>query len=228
MIKTYTFRDLGLGVGDIFAAMTNERGQPVMYIHRLDRNSFNVVSVKPGGAEYAISTAANDALPDEQFISMVAREVNLKMDEAEAGVLRLFNRCEGQRRRRTWRMHSLKFKQPEHSWGAGEGVVVVDVMTFNSAWARDDDYYVGPGGHGSKSAQPARYRRFGEWLQSTGGRTPIEMPEVSLGVKWKSGVPQFTNGRHRFAVLRDMGYETVPISVDVYSQPDIERLYGSR
>jgi hypothetical protein len=225
-LQLCTMRDLGLAVGDTFAVLTDKLGQPVQFVHRVDRNTFNVVTVMVGGASKTIPAQANHAVPDAQFIAMVSREIGLSPEESEAGVLRLMNRCEGHRRKRLWRLHRLKFKQPELSWTAGEGVVIVDTLIFEAAWAHDDDYYVGKGGHGSKSAKPAKYRRFSEWLESTGGRKPIEMPEVSLGRGRYNGVPQFTNGRHRFAVLRDMGYEKLPISVDVYSQSAMQQLYG--
>jgi hypothetical protein len=206
--------------------LTDKLGQPVQYVHRIDRNTYNVVTDMLGGASKTIPAQSTHSVPDAQFISMVCREIGLIQEEAEAGVLRLMNRCEGHKRKKTWYISGLRFRQTDLAWAAGEGVVIVDVPIFEAAWAHDDDYYVGPGGRGSKSAKPAKYTRFGHWLEQSGKRKPIEMPEVSLGTGRYNGVPQFTNGRHRFAVLRDMNAQRLPISVDVYSQGAMQSLYG--
>lgn len=219
-------RSLGLNIGDMLAVLTDKYGQPVCFIHRTSKDLYNLVTERPRGA-YAIPTTPRHEVPEHDFLFRIATEFGIGIEEAGAGALRIANRCEGHRRRRLWRMHGLKFTQPQTSWFSGEGVVVVDVVKFDAAWSHDTDYYVGPGGVG-KSSQPGRYRRFQEWLSKTGGKTPIEMSEVSIGIVDGSGVPEFTNGRHRLAVLRDMGYETLPVSVDVYSQETMQRLYGAR
>lgn len=224
---TCTFRSLGLTIGGMFAVITDQMGQPVVHIERIDQNDYHIVTTKTSGEIYEIKAKSREPIPDVEFIGMVVRELGLPAEEAEAGMLRMLNRCEGHRRRRLWRIQGLTFIQPERSWYAGDGVVVVDALLFDAAWAHDDDYYVGHGGTGGKSASVARYRGFIRWLNETNGKKPIEMSEVSLGAGRRNGVPQFTNGRHRFAVLRDMGRETLPVSCDVYSQMDIKRLYGA-
>jgi 2'-5' RNA ligase/ribosomal protein S18 acetylase RimI-like enzyme len=89
-----------------------------------------------------------------------------------------------------------------------EALISVDVQKFEEAWKKDQGYYVGPGG--SDNAIGGRYERFQKWLADNPGKS-IEAPIVS----WNevTGCPSFTDGRHRFAVLRDMGVDKVYISV---------------
>jgi hypothetical protein len=90
---------------------------------------------------------------------------------------------------------------------AGDRLVRVNVVAFDQAWARDKSFYAGPGGVG-ESTSPGRYNRFREFIK---GRSDIEASEVGV---MKNGAVGFTNGRHRFAVLRDMGLTSIPVSMD--------------
>lgn len=53
----------------------------------------------------------------------------------------------------------------------------------------------------------------------------LRMPHVGLD---NSGVVAFTDGRHRFAWMRDHGAKALPISCDRESAAEIRRLFGSR
>ncbi|OGM10520.1 hypothetical protein A2Z67_02870 [Candidatus Woesebacteria bacterium RBG_13_36_22] len=109
---------------------------------------------------------------------------------------------------------NYNFIQPERAKKLGSRAVLVDVDKFDKEWSKDEDFYIGPGGTGAKISD--RYERFNEFLKT--GEL-IEMPEVSsrpltLGTGSLVG---FTNGRHRFAVLRDLGFKVIPLSVDLNS-----------
>ena len=87
-----------------------------------------------------------------------------------------------------------------------DAVVWVDIQKLNAAWPRDH-LYIEKGGRG-KSHQPKRYRRFGKWVM---GGDAVEMPAIAVSL---DGEVTFTDGRHRFAWLRDHGAKALPVAVD--------------
>ncbi|KKN96778.1 hypothetical protein LCGC14_0164220 [marine sediment metagenome] len=110
------------------------------------------------------------------------------------------------------------FVKPER---AGTDVeVVVDVAKFDAAWAQSSDY-VGPGGTGPTISN--RYEKFQQWFHDNPD-VPIIMPEIG---PYESGLPGFTNGRHRFAVLRDAGFEQIPVAVVPKYAETVREKYGA-
>jgi len=117
-----------------------------------------------------------------------------------------------------------KFIQPSRAKKSRELVVWVDVDKFDEEWKRTNpETYIGKGGTGHTISN--RYGRFQEFLK-TG--EAVEMPEVGLTPE-DLGIPirlGFTNGRHRFAVLRDMGLKSIPVSVDRKQFEKMSLLFG--
>jgi len=115
----------------------------------------------------------------------------------------------------------IQFIQADRSKRNKEQIVLIDVAKFDAEWAKDHDFYISPAGSNKIGN---RIESFKEFL-ATG--QPVEMSEVSFrdipDIASKVG---FTNGRHRFAVLRDMGIKVIPISVDKKSAKNIEELFG--
>ena len=98
----------------------------------------------------------------------------------------------------------LKFKMPLNTRDFYMEVMV-NVGKFDELWKKDPDFYVSPGGIGQIHN---RYEGFGEFLKRG---EEIEMPIASVT---SFGTVQFTNGRHRFAFLRDLGLREIPICMD--------------
>jgi len=86
----------------------------------------------------------------------------------------------------------------------------VKANPFDKAWSKDRDFYVGPGGSGASIG--SRYKRFISFLANYTGK--IETPIVYVD---DDGKVSFSNGRHRFAVLRDLGAEKIPVGLYVPS-----------
>lgn len=85
-------------------------------------------------------------------------------------------------------------------------LVTVDVRKLDNAWKREGvGLYIPSGGGGGEIA--GRRAAFSEYLKS--GK-PVNTPVVNVQ---KDGSVRFANGRHRFSVLRDMGYHRVAVSV---------------
>ncbi len=107
----------------------------------------------------------------------------------------------------------------------GYKTVVVDVAKAEASLAKDDSYHVGSGGAG-RSAKPGGYERFLEFFrkaQATG--EPIEQPRASVD---SDGEFSLGDGRHRFAVLRDLGAKLLPVSVVKSVAAKVKRLFGWR
>lgn len=101
---------------------------------------------------------------------------------------------------------SPQFTLSAQSKRSGETMVKVNVQKVNASWERDTDFYISKGGEGGIKG---RYGRFGEFMASTD--QAIEVSELGVG---KNGQVFFTNGRHRFAYMRDQGATVIPVAMD--------------
>ena len=95
-------------------------------------------------------------------------------------------------------MHKLEEK-------AGNQIVNINPETFDKAFSKTQWQYVGKGGEGGIEG---RYKGFENWLKDAKSMTASN---VSVN---KDGGIVFGDGRHRYAVLRDMGLDKLPISMD--------------
>lgn len=96
---------------------------------------------------------------------------------------------------------------PSPRAAANEDVTVnIDVKALDAAHASDPQY-IPPGAEDKPGSRAAVEKEF------ESGQ-PVAQPEVSVGT---NGKPVFTDGRHRFAVARDQGAETIPVSMDAES-----------
>ncbi len=92
----------------------------------------------------------------------------------------------------------------------------VDVARFDAAW-RQTDQWVGRGGRGG---QDSRYAKFGAWFAE--GR-PVYMCNAWL----EDGEVGFTNGRHRFAWLRDQGVAAMMMQIGKDSVAEFESRFAT-
>lgn len=116
---------------------------------------------------------------------------------------------------------ALKFTPSQRAQSNRDATVTIDVAKLNAAWQRDTGFHLGPG----ESSPPGRYEEFGRFLaDATATNTPVEQSEVTLD---SDGGVSFTNGRHRFAYLRDLGIKRLPVSVPRDQAARLRRLYGA-
>ncbi|MGA4422861.1 hypothetical protein ACI2UY_22235 [Ralstonia nicotianae] len=94
-----------------------------------------------------------------------------------------------------------------------EPVIWTAVDLLDRAWSNASDY-VGRGGVGSDQAE--KYERVGSFLRQNVGHLGIYVPTVSL----ENGNVEFTDGRHRFAWLRDHGLRALPVEVGAECELD--------
>jgi len=83
-------------------------------------------------------------------------------------------------------------------------LVPLNVVAFDTEFQREQGFYLGVGGIGGIGT---RYQRFGDFIAS---HDSIEAAEVSVQENGRVG---FTNGRHRYAWLRDQGLTTIPVAM---------------
>ncbi len=99
----------------------------------------------------------------------------------------------------------------------GYRLVPVDVATFDTHWRRSGaSFYLDA--HGSNRIG-SRYQQVGDFL---GTATSMEASAVSVDADGRVG---FTDGRHRFAYLRDHGATVIPVAMDRESVANAEK-YG--
>lgn len=116
----------------------------------------------------------------------------------------------------------LSWKAPiqgHPDWNYPDDVAVwVSVTKLDAAWKLDDGFYIGSGGSGA--AIDDRYARFGVWIASTS--ESVDLPMVAF----EKGVVSFSDGRHRFAWLRDHGVQAMPVQVSSEQRQEFENLFG--
>jgi hypothetical protein len=101
--------------------------------------------------------------------------------------------------------------------------VWIDVAKFNAEWRLDLKDWVGPGGAGPQSDSLFRYNRFGSWLLCGQNAKAVEAPWAGANAK---GL-YFTDGRHRFAWMRDHGVTDLPIDVEQGEVDFVARRFGT-
>ena len=99
--------------------------------------------------------------------------------------------------------------------------VWVDVAKLDEAFQQDSGFAIKPGGEGAIPGRLEEFERFLARAKAEG--IAIEQSEVVVD---KDGRISFVNGRHRFAVMRDMGVTAVPISVPRGQARRAEKFFG--
>lgn len=95
----------------------------------------------------------------------------------------------------------------------------LDVGKVEVGFKRNASHYVGIGGAGA--GQKGRYNFVGRFIQS--GRA-VYMPHLSLD---EHGAIQFTDGRHRFAWVRDHGAVAIPVTTCPEGLPQLDAQFGT-
>lgn len=115
----------------------------------------------------------------------------------------------------------LMFVQSERERDAGRKPVVISIEALDAAWEAEGlGYYIPPGGGEEKQ----KYKNAMAFLlRAADEKIPVEMPRVAVG---EDGSVGFTDGRHRFAAMRDMAQEKMPVSIAKGFVAFVKRLFG--
>jgi hypothetical protein len=98
---------------------------------------------------------------------------------------------------------AIKFTKPLRA--QNDHLVLIDVAKFDAAFAKQRYSYVGEGG--TQNVIGKRYEGVKKYLSEN---NTIEASEVHFN---KDGSVSFTNGRHRYAALRDDGMTKMPMAL---------------
>lgn len=95
----------------------------------------------------------------------------------------------------------------------GYQMVEVNAKKFDHAFKHNEHQYLAAGGK-CQNAIKNRYQRFIEYLKGGEYIRPSEITMQTANVNGKRKiVPFFEDGRHRYAVLRDMGMGKIPVAM---------------
>jgi hypothetical protein len=122
-------------------------------------------------------------------------------------------------------MPSRTIRWTKHWKGAPEVVtadaaVWVSVAKIEESWRRDSFYYLSR----ADARRSERWWKFELWLMEHDGE-PVWMPHLRLD---DEGHLAFTDGRHRFAWMRDHSATALPVSTDPEQADEIARRFGTR
>ena len=100
-------------------------------------------------------------------------------------------------------------------------IVWVNVAKINASWRYERGFYIARGGR-TRVAIGTRYAKVGDWV-ATGEK--MWMPHIALDDHRRA---TFSDGRHRFAWMRDHGVRALPVTCDQQQSHQIGRLFGSK
>ena len=106
----------------------------------------------------------------------------------------------------------------------GDKIVWIDVDQLNRSWRTDSSLYVGNGGRSPDITSAAKYEKFGRWIVEHADQDKISMPHIALD---RHGNVSFTDGRHRFAWLRDHDVQSLPVTVSPDIEAEVRRRFGT-
>lgn len=118
----------------------------------------------------------------------------------------------------------MKLDWTQDPWDkrAGNILVTVDTQKFDSEWQKDKGFYLAHDGSGENYIGN-RYFNIKKWMD---GDAKIKAP--SIGLAPNNSIPIFGDGRHRFAVLRDMGVKHITISIDPDDLKKFQTLFDAK
>lgn len=106
-----------------------------------------------------------------------------------------------------------------------DAIVWINVLKLDLAWKNDIAFYIGKRGHGKTKH---KYDAFANWItMAIENKLPIKSPHINCQ-NANNGKVEFTNGRHRFAWLRDHGVKSLPVTTDPTEAIDIQKRFGTR
>ncbi len=101
------------------------------------------------------------------------------------------------------------FKFQSFSANPTYSLFLLDVEKFNKDWSKDKEMYVGAGG---RNQTQNRYNDFKTWITKH-PEYVIITPYVAISENSQKHPVSFSNGRHRFSVLRDMGLKKIWVTI---------------
>lgn len=100
-----------------------------------------------------------------------------------------------------------------------DDIVWISVKKFDAVSSLEKDFYIK---NPPDPEDQVKYQRFGAWFSKS--HEAIVMPHISLFAEGFS----FSNGRNRFAWLRDQGLKSLPVTAHPEESLELRRLVGTK
>ena len=97
----------------------------------------------------------------------------------------------------------------EYASAAGKKLVSLDTAKVEKLFQEDKGFYITP--NGSEGAISNRYQGVQDYIKT--GRN-VNASEIHLSEEYNRPKLRFIDGRHRFAVMRDMGMKKIKFAMD--------------
>jgi hypothetical protein len=118
-------------------------------------------------------------------------------------------------------VHFVPPRQSQNLWGNKGVLVTVDVVKLDKAWR----YNRVPEGGGRDPDTRLKYERVRHWV-GLGRKVELWATTVTRE-DYEPDALCFIEGRHSFAVLRDLGYVTIGAWVNRDESDELVRKYGA-
>ena len=123
-------------------------------------------------------------------------------------------------RRKVVEAEGIRYMLPRRASKAGDRLLLADIDKLDKLFkAEPAGVYIGAADEGMRG----RRKGFQEFLAT--GKV-VEVPEVHVNAA--EGYAGFTNGRHRFAVLRDSGKKTMYVAVSKANHKTATKMIGAK
>jgi hypothetical protein len=119
-------------------------------------------------------------------------------------------------------IHFVPPRQSQNLWGDKGVLVTLDVAKLDKAWR----YNRVPEGGGSDQDTKFQYEGVNRWI-GLGKKVELWATTVTREDDEEDALC-FVEGRHSFAVLRDLGYATIEAWVSKDEADELVRKYGAR
>ena len=101
----------------------------------------------------------------------------------------------------------FEITMPDRAKSKGWVLVAIKKDSFDAAWSSSEpEGYLSKGGEGG-SSKPGAYAGMQKWIEEN---DTIEAPEVQVNPGFDI---HFINGRHRYALLKDIGANPIIVSM---------------
>jgi hypothetical protein len=106
-------------------------------------------------------------------------------------------------------MPQISFKKPSNYKSYRYSIININVDKFDKAWS-ESAFYAYPGEVSLKNPNKLEY--YKKQIENN-ENIEWEMPEAKIGKEKGQKIVGIIDGRHRYIILRGMGYKIIPIMV---------------
>jgi|ERR1035437_2796637 hypothetical protein len=118
-------------------------------------------------------------------------------------------------------LESLRMSLGPGTAGSGRVLVQVSTPKFDQSWSNDPDYIP----EGGEEITDGRYAKL-QKLAADGSLAPVSCEAPVVDLNGATGEVNVLDGRHRIAVFRDQGFQTLGIAVPREQAEEVTRRFS--